>query len=36
VTITYTFNTIAGFPGIPSSVNVTRVVTARIAPAKPS
>jgi hypothetical protein len=36
VTITYTFNTILGFPGIPSSVTITRVVTARVAPALPS
>jgi Flp pilus assembly protein TadG len=36
VTITYTFNTIVGFPGIPSTVTITRVVTARVAPAIPS
>jgi len=36
VTITYTFNTIASFPGIPSTVAITRVATARVAPAAPS
>jgi hypothetical protein len=36
VTITYTFNTIVGFPGIPSAVTITRVVTARVAPGTPS
>jgi hypothetical protein len=36
VTITYAFNTIAGFPGIPSTVTITRVATARVAPAAPS
>jgi Flp pilus assembly protein TadG len=36
VTITYTFNTIVGFPGIPSTVTITRVVTARVAPAVPN
>jgi len=36
VTITYTFNTIAAFPGIPSTVAITRVATARVAPAAPN
>jgi hypothetical protein len=36
VTITYTFNTIVAFPGIPSAVTITRVVTARVAPAAPN
>ena len=36
VTITYTFKTFTSFPGIPSSVTITRVLQARVAPATPS
>ena len=36
VTITYTFNTIVAFPGIPSAVTITRVATARVAPSAPN
>jgi hypothetical protein len=36
VTINYTFNTITSFPGIPNTVNLTRIVQARVAPATPT
>jgi Flp pilus assembly protein TadG len=36
VTITYTFNTIVPYPGIPSPVTITRIAQMRVAPAKPS
>ena len=36
VTITYTFNTIVPYPGIPSPVTITRTAQMRVAPAKPS
>ena len=36
VTITYTFQTITSFPGIPSTVTITRTYQARVAPATPS
>jgi hypothetical protein len=36
VTITYTFKTLSSFPGIPSSVTITRVLQSRVAPATPS
>jgi hypothetical protein len=35
VTITYTFNTISKFPGIPSTITITRTAQARVAPATP-
>jgi hypothetical protein len=35
VTITYTFNTITRFPGIPSTVTITRNAQVRVAPATP-
>jgi Flp pilus assembly protein TadG len=35
VTITYTFNTITRFPGIPSTVTITRTAQVRVAPATP-
>jgi len=35
VTITYSFKTIAPFPGIPSTVTITRTVQVRVAPAIP-
>jgi Flp pilus assembly protein TadG len=36
VTITYTFNTIVSFPGIPSAVTIVRTAQVRVAPANPS
>jgi|ERR1051326_1971974 hypothetical protein len=36
VTITYSFKTITSFPGIPSTVTITRTYQARVAPATPS
>lgn len=36
VTVTYTFNTITSYPGIPSSVTLTRTEQARVAPAAPT
>jgi hypothetical protein len=36
VTITYTFNTIVPYPGIPSPVTITRTAQVRVAPATPS
>jgi Flp pilus assembly protein TadG len=35
VTITYTFNTITSYPGVPSSITIKRVYQARVAPASP-
>ncbi len=35
VTVTYTFNTITSYPGIPSSVTITRTVEVRVAPDAP-
>lgn len=35
VTVTYTFNTITSYPGIPSSVTITRTVQVRVAPSAP-
>src|SRR5205823_7463650 len=36
VTVTYTFNTITNYPGIPSSVTITRKVEVRVAPDAPN
>jgi Flp pilus assembly protein TadG len=36
VTVTYTFQTITSYPGIPSSVTVTRTVQMRTLPTSPS
>jgi Flp pilus assembly protein TadG len=36
VTVTYTFNTIVPYPGIPSPVTITRTAQIRVAPATPS
>jgi hypothetical protein len=36
VTVTYTFNTLVSYPGIPSPVTIVRTAQVRIAPAKPS
>jgi Flp pilus assembly protein TadG len=35
VTVTYPFTTITNYPGIPSSVTITRTVQVRVAPAAP-
>jgi hypothetical protein len=35
VTVTYTFNTLVSYPGIPSPVTITRTAQVRIAPATP-
>src|SRR5262249_23827637 len=35
VTVSYTFNTITNYPGIPSSVTITRTVQVRVAPSTP-
>jgi Flp pilus assembly protein TadG len=36
VTITYTFNTIVPYPGVPSPVTIVRTAQVRVAPANPS
>ena len=36
VTVSYTFNTIVNYPGIPSSTSLTRTVQARVAPITPN
>lgn len=36
VTVTYTFQTIVPYPGIPSPVTITRTAQVRVAPATPS
>jgi len=36
VTVTYPFTTITNYPGIPSSVTITRTVQVRVAPATPN
>ena len=36
VTITYTFNTIGPYPGVPSQVTIVRKAQVRVAPAQPS
>jgi Flp pilus assembly protein TadG len=36
VTVTYTFNTLVPYPGLPSSVTITRTAQVRVAPATPS
>ena len=36
VTVTYPFTTITNYPGIPSSVTITRTCTVRVAPAAPN
>jgi Flp pilus assembly protein TadG len=35
VTVTYAFQTVTRFPGIPSSMNITRTVQMRVAPTAP-
>ena len=35
VTVTWTFNTVTGFPGLPTSLNLTRTVRMRVAPPTP-
>jgi hypothetical protein len=35
-TITYTFNTVSSYPGIPSALVLTRSVQSRVAPSTPS
>ncbi len=35
VTVTWTFQTITNFPGVPSSLNITRTVRMRVQPAVP-
>jgi Flp pilus assembly protein TadG len=36
VTVTWTFQTVTNFPGVPSSLNITRTVRMRVQPAVPS
>jgi Flp pilus assembly protein TadG len=36
VTVTYTFWTLIGYPGIPNPVNLSQTVQMRVAPVKPS
>ncbi|HZT79697.1 MAG TPA: TadE/TadG family type IV pilus assembly protein [Gemmataceae bacterium] len=36
VTVSYTFQTVTRYPGVPSSVNITRTVRTRTAPRLPS
>jgi hypothetical protein len=36
VTITYTFNTLVPYPGVPNQITITRTAQVRIAPATPS
>src|SRR5262249_61761112 len=36
VTVIYPFTTITNYPGIPSSVTITRTCTVRVAPAAPN
>jgi Flp pilus assembly protein TadG len=36
VTITYTFNTLVPYPGVPSPITIVRSAQIRVAPAKPS
>jgi Flp pilus assembly protein TadG len=35
VTVSYTFNTITNYPGIPNSVNLARTVRMRVSPVSP-
>ena len=35
VTVTWTFQTVTNFPGVPSSLNITRTVRMRVQPAVP-
>jgi len=35
VTVTYAFQTVTRFPGVPSSMNITRTVQMRVAPTAP-
>jgi hypothetical protein len=36
ITITYTFNTLVPYPGLPSPVTITRTAQVRVAPATPT